>query len=139
VNTKTRNITCKHEQYCAAIHWNNSAIYGFFINPTAYERCLVDAINSLPPICRKTVILFVFERIPRKHIAAILHMSLPAVRFLIHRSGLLLREYLSGHGRNSTPDLILNRIFADWPYSEYAQLVRLRKSIVFLKRPYSKL
>jgi hypothetical protein len=122
----------------AAIQWNDSAIYGFFIKPTAYERCLVDAINSLPPICRKTVILFVFERITREHIAAILQISPPAVRFLIHRSGLLIRKYLVDHGRQSIPDVILDRIFANWPYREYAQLVRLQKNIIFHKCRHSK-
>ena len=126
-------MVCKNEQYRAAIQWNDSAIYGFIVEPTEYERCLVDAINSLPLICRKAVILFVFERFPKEQIAATLQTSLTAVRSLIHCSGLLVRKYLADHGRRSIPDLILNRIFANWPYREYAQLIRLRKNVIFLK------
>jgi hypothetical protein len=139
VNKKVQNIICEHEQYCATIQWNDSAIYGFVAKPTEYEHCLVDAVNSLPSVCRATVILFVFERISREHIAAVLQMSLTSVRFLIHRSGLLMREYLTDHGQLSVPNPILNRVFANWPYREYAQLVKMRKNVVFLKWPYSKL
>jgi hypothetical protein len=139
MNKKAANMICENEQHRAAIQWNNRAIYGFIVEPTEYERCLVDAVNSLPLICRKTVILFAFKRMPREHIAAILQTSLPAVRFLIHRGGLLMRKYFTDHGKQSTLDVILNRIFTNWPYREYAQLVKLRKNVIFLKQPYSKL
>jgi DNA-directed RNA polymerase specialized sigma24 family protein len=132
-------MVCRNEQHRAAIQWDDNAIYGFVVKSTEYDCCLVDAVNSLPPICRKTVILFAFERIPREVIAAILQTSLTAVRFLIYRSGLLMREYLTDHGKQSAHDVILNRIFANWPYREYAQLLKLQKNMVFLKWPYSKL
>jgi hypothetical protein len=139
VNKRVPNLIYKNGLSGAAIHWNDSAIYGFVVKPTEHEHCLVDAVNSLPFICRKTVILFIFEQKTREHIAALLQTSLPAVCFLIHRSGLLLREYLTDHGQQSTPNPILNKLFANWPYREYAQLVKIRKNILFLKRSYSKL
>jgi DNA-directed RNA polymerase specialized sigma24 family protein len=127
-------MVCRNEQYRAAIQWDDNAIYGFVFKSTEYDCCLVDAVNSLPPICRKTVILFAFERIPREVIAAMLQVSLSTVRFLIHHGGILIREYLEDQRKHTTIDFTLNRLFAGWPYLEYAELVKLRKSLVFLSK-----
>ena len=126
-------MVCKNEQSHIAIRWDETTIYGFVIDPTEYECRLAEAVNDLPTICRKTVILFAFESISREEIAVILQTSLAAVRFLIHRSGLLMREGLAEYGKQNVADLKLSRLFSNWPYREYAELIKLRKSLMFLK------
>jgi hypothetical protein len=39
-------MVCVNKQYRAAIQWDDIAIYGSVVEPTEYERCLVEAINS---------------------------------------------------------------------------------------------
>jgi DNA-directed RNA polymerase specialized sigma24 family protein len=126
-------MVCKNEQNHAAICWDNKTMYGFVVEPTEYERRLVGAVNKLPAICRKTVILFAFEGVAREEIASILHTSVTAVRFFIESSGLLLRRNLADEIKQNSRNFTLNGIFANWPWMEYAELVKLRKNLVFLK------
>lgn len=115
------------------MRWDGEIIYACIISPTHYECLVVEAVNNLPPLCRKAVILFACELIPKKDVATILQLSLMTVRFLIHRSGLMIREYLEDHGKHNTADAVLKEAFAGWPYREYTELVKLRKNLVVLK------
>lgn len=117
------------QPYRAAIQWEDDLIYCLVVKPTEYERCLVEAVNSLPTICRKTVILFTLEQLTRESIATLLEMSFKGVCFLIHRAGLLMREYLNSHGHPSVPSATLDMFFKGWPYLELGQLVKLRQRI----------
>jgi len=126
-------MVCKNEKYLVAICWDKKNIYAFVLEPTEYQYHLVRAVNNLPVIFRKTIILFAFEQIEREKIASILKVSINAVRFLIDISGLLLRIYIADWIRLHSNDPKLNEIFANWPWLEYAELAKLRRNLVFLK------
>jgi hypothetical protein len=128
-----KTMVCRNDERYVAIRWDDETIYGFVADPTKHQRQLIDAINKLPITCRKIVILFAFEGLQRQEIAEILATSLSTVRFLIHRSGLLLQEYLAPpvKTRVCLKNLKLKGMFPDWPYTEYAELVELRKNMVF--------
>jgi hypothetical protein len=125
-------MVCTNENYIITINWDNKLIYAFIHEPTEYERKLIEAVNSLPCICRKTIILFAFEQIEREDIAAILKTSIVNVQALINLSGLLLRISFPNLAKNQSSHK-LNRIFSNWPWLEYAELAKLRNILHFLK------
>jgi hypothetical protein len=126
-------MVCRNSEFHVPVWWDDNSVYGFIMEPTEAQKNLITAINKLPHVCRKVAILYAFERIQREEIAATMKLSLAATRFLIHRSGLLLHEHLA----NKAKQFLLIRQNAlqttsDWPYTEYAQLVELRKDMMFL-------
>ena len=120
-------MVCVNKQYRAAIQWDDIAIYGFVVEPTEYELCLVDAINSLPVTCRQMVIMFACDTLWRETIAKILGMPLKEVQDIIRCNGLEIRRYLAEHGHPSVINKKLDKCFKGWPYSEYGDIVMLRK------------
>ena len=125
-------MVCRNDQYRAAIQWDDIAIYSFVAEPTKYEHCLIDALNSLPVSCRKMVILLVFEQLSHKIIAGILRMSVTDVRLFIHCSGLAIRKYLNEHGHPSVPDAKMDKIFKGWPYLEFGAIAELHRHMEFI-------
>ena len=125
-------MVCTNEKYLVAVCWDHTRIYAIVLRPTEYQSRLVNAVNSLPPIYRKIIILLAFEQVTREDIAAILEISVNSVRFLINISGLLLRVYLADRFRNHS-DNTLNEVFPNWPWLEYAELAKLRRNMLFLK------
>jgi hypothetical protein len=126
-------MVCRNNDFHVPVWWDDNSIYGFVAEPTKSQRNLILAVNKLPHICRKVAILYAFERMQREEIAVTMQLSLEATRFLIHRGGLLLHEYLVNKERQ---DLLarhnaLKSALSDWPYMEYAQLVELRKDMMF--------
>jgi DNA-directed RNA polymerase specialized sigma24 family protein len=128
-------MVCRNEEQHAPICWDDKIIYGFVAEPTENQKKLISAVNKLPIICRKVVILYAFEGLQREEIAGIMKTSLAAVRFIVHRSGLLLQEYLENKDKKDSifRDHGLKKVFSDWPCLEYARLVELRKDMVFLE------
>ena len=132
VQAKIRMV-CTNEKYIVAVCWDHTRIYAIVMRPTEYQSRLVNAVNSLPPIYRKIIILLAFEQVTREDIAAILEISVNSVRFLINISGLLLRICLADRFRNHSENLTLNDVFPNWPWLEYAELAKLRRNMLFLK------
>jgi DNA-directed RNA polymerase specialized sigma24 family protein len=124
-------MVCRNEEKCGLVLWDDKNIYGFVIEPTKDQKKLLNAVNKLPIICRKIVILYAFKGMQRQEIAAMMAMSPAAIRFLIHRSGLLLQEYLSEN--NHSRDFGLKTVFSDWPYMEYAKLAEMQKNMVLFE------
>ena len=58
---------------------------------------LQDAVQQLPPPQRTAVILCRFEGWSYEEIARVLHCSVPAVKSLLHRARVTLKEKLSGY------------------------------------------
>jgi hypothetical protein len=126
-------MVCRNSEFHVPVLWDDDSVYGFVEEPTERQNDLINAVNQLPPVCRKVAILYAFERMQREEIAATMTLSLATTRFLIHRSGLLLHQYLA---QKEKQDLLvrqnaLNTTLSDWPYLEYAQLVELRKDMMF--------
>jgi hypothetical protein len=126
-------MVCRNGEFHVPVWWDYNNVYGFVVNPAENQKHLINAVNKLPCICRKVMILYAFEGMQREEIATAINLSLAAIRFLIHRSGLLLHEYLKNKEKQ---DLVirnnaLKASFSDWPYMEYAQLIELRKEIMF--------
>jgi hypothetical protein len=124
-------MVCRNDEQYAMICWDDKTIYGFIAEPTECQKKLLNAVNKLPNVCRKVVILYAFEGMQRQKIAGVMGISLSAIRFLIHRSGQLLKQYLGGQAERGLKDGRLSMIFSDWPYVEYAKLVELRKNVDF--------
>lgn len=132
-------MVCKNDEKCVLVRWDDKTIFSLVVEPTEYEKKLLNAVNKLPIVCRRVLILYAFGGMQRQEIAAIMETSLAAIRFLIHRSGLLLQEHLSDSKDSSKQgvalrDFRLSEVFLDWPYREYAKLVELRKNMVFWSR-----
>jgi hypothetical protein len=74
-----------------------------------------------------------FECIPREEIAATMNVSHGAMRVLMHWGGLLLHIYLANNEKQDLParQNTAKSTLYDWPYLEYAQLVELRKDMMF--------
>lgn len=128
-------MVCKNEEQHAAILWDDKTIYGFVVEPTEYQKKLLNAVNKLPITFRKVVILYAFEGMQRRKIASIMRTSLASIRFLIYQSGVLLQENLTDAVKQDVTMRIfgLNGMFSGWPYVEYAGLVELRKNVVFVE------
>jgi DNA-directed RNA polymerase specialized sigma24 family protein len=128
-------MVCRNDEFHVAVQWDDKTVYGFVIEPSENQKKLISAVNKLPIICRKVMILYALGGVQRQEIAAILKISLAATRFLIHRSGLLLQEYLVNQEKQDSfiRNNSLKEKFSDWPYTEYSKLVELRKNIVFLE------
>jgi hypothetical protein len=126
-------MVCRNNEFHVPVWWDDNSIYGFVAEPTESQKNLITAVNKLPHICRKVAILYAFERMQREEIAATMKLSIAAIRFLIHRSGLLLHEYLENKAKQDSLVLrnALKAALSDWPYMEYAQLVELRKDMMF--------
>jgi DNA-directed RNA polymerase specialized sigma24 family protein len=123
-------MVCRNDSNDALIWWDNTTLYAVLAEPTDNQRKLADAVNNLPDVCKKVVILFAFECIARDRIAEKMAISLTSLRFLIHRSGLLIHEYLIEQEKQHWQSKRLNREFSGWPCIEYASLVELRKDLV---------
>jgi RNA polymerase sigma-70 factor, ECF subfamily len=61
------------------------------------QRAVDDAIAALPKAQRMAVVLRRYEQLPYEEIATVLGLSLPAVKSLLFRARVSLRETLSGY------------------------------------------
>jgi len=127
-------MVCRNEEQYTAINWDDTTIYGLVAEPTEKQKNLLSAVNKLPIIYRQVSILYALEILQRQEIALKMEISLAATRFLIHRSGLLLQEYLENEEKQ---DFFLRNVgskefFPNWPYVGYSKLAELRGILVFL-------
>lgn len=130
-------MVCRNDEKCILVRWDDKTIYSFVLEPTEFQKKLLNAVNKLPIICKKVVILYAFEGMHRDEIAEMMKTSLSTVRLLICRSGFLLHGHLTNefdqNGNSDLRDSELD-VLSDWPYLEYASLVELRKNMCFWSR-----
>jgi hypothetical protein len=132
IDQETRMIG--HHQY-GAILWDSDSLYGWVLDPTDREQILINAVNVLPTIPRKIVVLFTLAEMQRYEIALYLNLSISTVRLLVYQSGLQIRRYLNQQNAISNYDNIFDLIFVNWPWIEYAEIKQFRTKLIIWIRP----
>ena len=60
-----------------------------------YKQYFDEALKALPEKQRTAFILYMYEELPQKEIAAVMNCSLPAVEVLVHRARKSMEKYIT--------------------------------------------
>jgi hypothetical protein len=126
-------MVCTNDEQQILIWWDDKTIYGFIVEPTKSQKKLLNAVNKLPIIYRRVLILYAFEGMQRQQIAALMQESISTIRSLIHQSGLLVHDYVRSKAKGKCLPL-QKCVMSNWPYMEYAKLVELRREMILWSR-----
>lgn len=119
--------------YQKTIIWDNESIYAHVRCDNLRQIKLVEIVNHLSDSSRQAILLYTFENMRKDTIAAELGKTTSQIRKNMSRADNAMKQFVGLYGKPSIHKLFLKKLFKQWPYQIYAELLNLRTNAVIVR------
>ena len=119
--------------YHKAIIWDSGSIYAHVRCDNLRQIKLVEMVNHLSTSVRQAILLYTFENMPKATIAVELGKNPSEIRRNMSKANDVMRQFADLLGEPTVQKLFLNKLFKQWPYQTYAELLRLKTNAVIVR------
>ena len=115
--------------YQETIIWDSDSVYAHVICENLRQIKLVEIVNHLPTSARQAILLYTFENMRKDKIAAELGKTTSQIRKNMSKADGVMSQFV----RLSGSSTILSKLFGQWPYQAYVELLNLKTNAIILR------
>jgi len=119
--------------YQKAIMWDSSSVYAHVRCDNTRQIKLVEMVNHLSTSVRQAILLYTFENMAKDTIANELGKKPSEIRKNMSKADDIMRQFAGLLGEPTIHKLFLNKLFKQWPYQTYAELLILKTNAVIVR------
>ena len=117
----------------AAIIWDKNSVYAYVRCDSFRQKKIVEVVNHLSVPARQTILLYTFENMQKDKIAAELGKTTAQIRETMSKAEDVMRQFADISVNPAMHKLSLNKLFKQWPYQAYAELLSLKKNAIIVR------
>jgi hypothetical protein len=119
--------------YQETIIWDKNSVYAYVRCDNLWQIKLIEMVNQLSVPARQIILLYTFENMRKDVIASELGKTTAQIRETMSKADDAMSQFVSLSGNPSIHKLFLNKLFKQWPYQVYAELLSLKKNAVIVR------
>jgi hypothetical protein len=119
--------------YQETIIWDNNSAYAYVRCDNLRQIKLIEMVNQLSVPARQIILLYTFENMRKDAIASELGKTTAQIRETMSKANHVMRQFVTQYDSPAIYKLSLNKLFKQWPYQAYAELLNLKTNAVIVR------
>ena len=119
--------------YQETVIWDKNRVYAYVICDSLRQKKIVEVVNHLSVPARQIILLYTFENMRKDAIASELGKTTAQIRKTMSKADAVMRQFATLYGSPTIHKLSLDKLFKQWPYQAYAELLNLKTNAVIVR------
>lgn len=119
--------------YQKMIIWDSHSVYAYVRCDSFRQIKLVEMVNDLSTPARQAILLYTFESMRKDTIDTELGKTTSQIRQNMLVTDNIMKQFVGLSSNPSIRKLLLNKLFKQWPYHIYAEILSLKTNAIIVR------